>query len=127
MSHPFAMGLAIFCVCLTAAAQVMLRAGMSSAALQQAMAQGLFSLDLYRQALASPLIWGGMACFGASVALWLPVLAKLEVSVAYPLTSLGLVLTACAGVLLLGESISTQKVLGILLIVAGVLVLSLKH
>ena len=66
MSHPFAMGLAIFCVCLTAAAQVMLRAGMSSAALQAAMAQGIFSLELYRQAFASPLIWGGIACCSAA-------------------------------------------------------------
>lgn len=125
MSHFFAMSLAIFCVVLTAVAQVLLRAGMSSPPMQQALEKG--TLDLYWLAASSPLIWGGMACFGASVALWLLVLARLEVSVAYPLTSLGLVLTACAGVLVLGESISTQKVLGIVLIVAGVLVLSLKH
>lgn len=125
MSHFVAMSLAIFCVCLTAVAQVLLRAGMSGAAMQQALEQR--SVEIYWLALSSPTIWGGMICFGASVALWLPVLARLEVSVAYPLTSLGLVLTSCAGVLLLGESVSPQKILGILLIVVGVLVLSLKN
>lgn len=124
MSQIVATSLAIFCVVLTAVAQVMLRAAMSSPAMQEALNRGTF--DVYWQALASPMVWGGMGCFGTSVALWLLVLAKLEVSVAYPLTSLGLVLTACAGVWLLGETFSLQKVLGILLIVAGVLVLSLK-
>ena len=125
MSHFVAMSLAIFCVCLTAVAQVLLRAGMSGAAMQQALEQR--SVEIYCLALSSPTIWGGMICFGASLALWLPVLARRGVSVAYPLTSLGLVLTSCAGVLLLGESVSLQKILGILLIVVGVLVLSLKN
>ena len=53
-------------------------------------------------------------------------MTRLEVSTAYPLTSLGLVLTAVAGVYLLGESVSVSKVLGMVLVVAGVLVLSIR-
>ena len=122
MSHPLALGLAIFCVCLTALAQIMLKTGMSSPAIQQAMGEGV--RQVYWLALGSPMIWGGMVCFGASAGLWLLVLTRLDVSTAYPLTSLGLVLTAFAGVYWLGESISLHKMVGMALIVIGVLVLS---
>ncbi|HEX2603549.1 MAG TPA: EamA family transporter [Oxalicibacterium sp.] len=124
MSHFAALLLAFFCVCLTAAAQVLMKIGMSASAMQQAMASGMRSI--YWLALTSPAIWGGMICFGASAALWLLVLGRLEVSLAYPLVSLGVVLTTLAGMFFLGESVSIYKVLGVGLIVAGVLTLAIK-
>ncbi len=124
MNHMMALALALFCVCMTALAQVLLKIGMSSPAIQHAMNNGVKSV--YWLALTSPLIWGGMLCFGASAGLWLLVLGKLEVSAAYPLTSLGLVLTTLAGILLLGESVSVYKLSGTALIIAGVLILSIK-
>lgn len=124
MSQMAALGLALFCVCLTAAAQVLLKMGMSTPVIQQAMSNGMRSV--YWLALTSPLIWGGMICFGASAGLWLLVLGKLEVSMAYPLISLGVVLTTLAGIFILGESVSIYKVFGVSLVIAGVLVLSLK-
>ncbi|MDO9421651.1 MAG: EamA family transporter [Herminiimonas sp.] len=125
MSQMAALGLALFCVCLTAAAQVLLKMGMSSPAIQHAMSGGIRSV--YWLALTSPLIWGGMVCFGASAGLWLLVLGKLDVSMAYPLISLGVVLTTLAGIFILGESVSIYKVLGVSLVIAGVLVLSVKN
>lgn len=124
MSQFGALGLALFCVCLTALAQVLLKMGMSTPVIQQALAQGLRAVIW--PALCSPLIWGGMACFGASAGLWLLVLGKLEVSMAYPLISLGVVLTTLAGIFLLGESVSVYKIVGVGLVVAGVLVLAMK-
>lgn len=124
MSQPATLALALFCVCLTALAQVLLKMGMSAPAIQHAMAHGVRSV--YWLALTSPLIWGGMLCFGASAGLWLLVLGKMEVSTAYPLISLGVVLTTLVGVFALGESVSTYKVVGVSLIIAGVLVLSVK-
>lgn len=124
MTQIGALGLALFCVCLTAAAQVLLKMGMSSPAIQQAMSSGMRSV--YWLALTSPLIWGGMICFGASAGLWLLVLGKLEVSMAYPLISLGVVLTTMAGIFILGESVSIYKVLGVALIITGVVILSVK-
>ena len=47
-------------------------------------------------------------------------------SLAYPLVSLGVVLTTLAGIFILGESVSFYKVLGVSLIVAGVLALAIK-
>ncbi|HWT71922.1 MAG TPA: transporter [Oxalicibacterium sp.] len=124
MSHFAALLLALFCVCLTAAAQVLMKLGMSSPAMQHAMSGGMRSV--YWLALTSPAIWGGMICFGASAGLWLLVLGRLEVSLAYPLVSLGVVLTTLAGIFILGESVSFCKVLGVSLIVAGVLALAIK-
>jgi len=124
MSHFAALLLAFFCVCLTAAAQVLMKIGMSAPAMQQALTGGMRSV--YWLALTSPAIWGGMFCFGASAALWLLVLGRLEVSLAYPLVSLGVVLTTLAGMFFLGESVSMYKVLGVSLIVAGVLTLAVK-
>jgi len=54
------------------------------------------------------------------------VLGKLEVSMAYPLISLGVVLTTVAGIFILGESVSIYKVLGVALIITGVVILSVK-
>ncbi|GGI19602.1 EamA family transporter [Oxalicibacterium faecigallinarum] len=124
MSQLGAWGLALFCVCLTATAQVLLKMGMSAPAMQQAMTHGLPSV--FWLAVTSPLIWGGMVCFGASAGLWLLVLGKLEVSMAYPLISLGVVLTTLAGIFLLGESVSLYKIAGVALVIAGVLVLAVK-
>lgn len=124
MSQILAIGLAVFCVCLTALAQVLLKMGMSAPAIQQAMGSGVKSV--YLLAMGSPLIWGGMLCFGASAGLWLLVLGKLEVSMAYPLTSLGIALTTVTGVFLLGESITVYKMFGVGLIIAGVLTLSVR-
>jgi multidrug transporter EmrE-like cation transporter len=58
--------------------------------------------------------------------LWLLVLVKLDVSMAYPLISLGVVLTTVAGIFILGESVSIYKVLGVALVITGVLILSVK-
>ena len=125
MNQAIAFSLALFCVCLTALAQVLLKMGMSSPAIQQAMQGGFASV--YGQALTSPLIWGGMTCFGLSAGLWLMVLGKLEVSVAYPLTALGILLTTLAGIFLLQESISVAKLAGAAFIIVGVVLLAIKH
>lgn len=125
MSQTLAFFLAIVCVCLTALAQVLLKMGMSSPAIQQAMQGGFASV--YGLALTSPLIWGGMTCFGLSAGLWLMVLGKLEVSVAYPMTALGILLTTLAGIFMLQETISFAKLAGAAFIIIGVLLLAIKH
>jgi multidrug transporter EmrE-like cation transporter len=124
MTHAAAILLALLCVCLTALAQVLLKLGMSAPMLQQALGKGL--LPVYAAAASSPMIWGGMLCFGASAGLWLLVLGRLDVSLAYPLTSLGIALTAVTGIFLLGEAVTPWKLLGVGLILAGVMTLSLK-
>jgi multidrug transporter EmrE-like cation transporter len=72
----------------------------------------------------SPPFWGGMFCYAASVCVWLAALAKAPVSTAYPMLSLGYVVVAWVSVLYLGESMSPAKMLGIVLICAGVILVS---
>lgn len=125
MSYGAAILLALFCVGLTASAQVLLKMGMSAPVMQQALSAGMSNVIF--AAVQSPLIWGGMACFGASAGLWLLVLGRIEVSTAYPLISLGVVLTTLAGIFVLGEAASASKLIGVGLVVAGVLVLAIKQ
>jgi multidrug transporter EmrE-like cation transporter len=68
--------------------------------------------------------WGGMICYGVSVCVWLAALSKAPVSTAYPMLSLGYVVVAAVSVLWLGESMGFAKVLGIVLICAGVILVS---
>ena len=60
-----------------------------------------------------------------SAVAWLWVLSRLDVSLAYPLVSLGFVFTFALGIGWLGEPFSWQRLAGCGLIVAGVLLLAL--
>ncbi len=115
-----ALALALFCVMLSSAAQLAMKRGMTAPA---AAAADVGST--YTQALTSPLVWLGLMLYGASAVLWLWVLSRLDVSVTYPLVSLGFVVTLVLGVLWLGEPFSWMRVAGCTLIVTGVSLLAL--
>jgi multidrug transporter EmrE-like cation transporter len=69
-------------------------------------------------------LWGGLACYGVSLLVWLGALSRLPVSVAYPMLSVGYVVNAAAAAFLYGEALTMQKVIGIALVSIGVIVLS---
>jgi multidrug transporter EmrE-like cation transporter len=110
--------LALLCVLLSAGAQLAMKNGMSAGGAGGAVGQ------TYSQALGSGWVWGGLCLYGLSAVLWLWVLSRLDVGLAYPLVSLGFVVTMAAGVLWLGEPLSWQRVGGAALIVAGVMLLA---
>lgn len=72
----------------------------------------------------SPWFLLGLACYVVSLGLWLLVLARAEVSLAYPLLSIGYVLTAVVGYFFMGEAVGPARVAGLLLICAGIAVIS---
>jgi multidrug transporter EmrE-like cation transporter len=74
--------------------------------------------------LGSRPLWLGLTCYGISVLVWLGALSRVPVSIAYPMLSIGYVVNVAAAALLFGESVSTAKLAGIGLIVAGVFILS---
>ncbi|WP_291010852.1 SMR family transporter [Hydrogenophaga sp.] len=113
-----ALGLALFCVLLSSAAQIAMKRGMSAP-------PGGDLGTTYGHALSSPLVWLGLLLYGASAVLWLWVLSRLDVSVAYPLVSLGFVVTLGVGVVWLGEPFSWLRVAACTLIVIGVSLLAL--
>jgi drug/metabolite transporter (DMT)-like permease len=61
-------------------------------------------------------------CSGLS---WMVVLSKFELTYAFPFTALTFLLILAAGVLVLGETLSTGRVIGTLLIVCGVVSMAL--
>ena len=86
---------------------------------------GLHALLPYAVALGtSRWFMLGLSCYVVSLGLWLMVLARAEVSLAYPLLSIGYVLTAVVGYFFLGESVGLARVAGLLLICCGIAVIS---
>jgi multidrug transporter EmrE-like cation transporter len=81
-------------------------------------------LALAQRIVLTPLLWLGLLLFAASILVWLFVLAKVPVSIAYPMSSLGYVIATIAAVAILGETLDLRKVVGLSLIVAGVVCLS---
>ena len=109
-------------VMLNATAQLLLKAG----------TRVLGVIDVRAGALASsawgaatqPYIVGGLTCYVLSVAIWIAALSRVEVSVAYPMLSLGYIVNALAAWALFGESLTPAKMAGILVILAGVVILA---
>ena len=59
-----------------------------------------------------------------SAAIWLLVLARVEVSFAYPFVGIGFIVTMVLGWWLMGDSIGLQRLAGTLLITAGVVLIA---
>jgi len=73
--------------------------------------------------LLSPLIIIGFILYGLSAIIWLFILKRLPLSVAYPSLSLGYVLLIIVSSRVLNEPITSFKIIGSLLIVFGVYLL----
>lgn len=71
-------------------------------------------------AALNPFILAGLGCYVISVVIWLLVLSRVEVSYAYPLLSVGYIVTALAGKLLFNEAMGVMRWSGIIVICFGV-------
>lgn len=109
-------------VATAAGAQVLLKAGMSSGRVRAPSSQSW--LDVAAVVATSPFIIAGLTLFVVSVLVWLAVLSRVELSVAYPFVGLGFVLTAALAYFVLGERFGVERVLGTLLILAGVVLVA---
>lgn len=110
-------------VALNAAAQLLLKAATRASGVLVA-DSGRISWVAAAHLVRAPPLWAGLACYGVSVFLWVGGLSRVPVSVAYPLLSIGYIVNAFAAAALFGEALSTTKLAGIALIVAGVLLLT---
>jgi multidrug transporter EmrE-like cation transporter len=105
-------------VLLNAAAQLLLKAGTNAVghfefSLENALPVGM------RLAL-EPHIMAGMACYVVSLVVWIMGLSRVEVSVAYPMLSIGYLINAVAAWYLFGESLTALRLTGIGFIIVGV-------
>jgi multidrug transporter EmrE-like cation transporter len=109
-------------VLLNAAAQLLLKAGTNAVGHFEFTAANILPVGT-RLAL-EPHILGGLACYVVSVVVWILGLSRVEVSVAYPMLSIGYIVNALAAWYLFGESLGAQKLVGIGFIVVGVFLVS---
>ena len=105
-------------VLLNALAQLLLKAGARNVGAIHLTMENLFSVGL-RVATQLPII-GGLTCYVLSVVLWIIALSRVDVSVAYPMLSLGYVVTAIGAWYLFGEALSVQRLAAICVILLGV-------
>ena len=67
-----------------------------------------------------PHILGGLTCYVISVVVWILALSRVQVSIAYPMLSLGYVVTAFIAWAFMGEAVSAMRMSGIAVIIVGV-------
>jgi multidrug transporter EmrE-like cation transporter len=109
-------------VMLNACAQLLLKAGVNAVGHFEFSVGNIVPVGL-RIATQWPII-GGLACYVFSVVVWIVGLSRVDVSVAYPMLSLGYVVNAFAAWYLFGEVLSVQRLLGIGIILVGVAILA---
>lgn len=109
-------------VTLNAGAQLLLKAGVNAVGHFEFSRANIVPIGL-KLAMQLPIV-GGLACYVISVVVWIVGLSRVDVSVAYPMLSLGYVANAFAAWYLFGEALSAQRLLGIAIILVGVAVLA---
>lgn len=82
-------------------------------------------LQLAAQVIVNPFLLVGMSLYGVSIIIWLFVLSKIEVSVAYPFQSIGYIIAAMIAFFFLGENVSLLRGFGISLICFGLVFIAL--
>jgi multidrug transporter EmrE-like cation transporter len=113
---------ALASISLTSCAQVALREAMLHAPGKLQLSAG--PLQLLASIASNPYLIGGVALYGISILLWLYVLSQTQVSVAYPLSAIGFILTAVIASVFLNEQITFLRLAGIMMICFGVVLVS---
>jgi drug/metabolite transporter (DMT)-like permease len=109
-------------VLLNAGAQLLLKAGVAPLGVLSVNAGNLLPTAL--RVLGQWPILAGLACYVVSVGVWIVGLSRVDVSLAYPMLSLGYVVNALAAWWLFGEALGPLRWSGMLLILGGVWLMS---
>lgn len=110
--------LVLVAVAMSAGAQLLLKLGMSSPGVKSAFSGG-GATEIAVSIATTGNVVAGLFLYGASAVVWLFVLARLDLSLAYPFVGLGFVATMLLGALVLGEQVTWMRIAGTLLICAG--------
>jgi multidrug transporter EmrE-like cation transporter len=109
-------------VFLNATAQLLLKAGTNAVGQFEFSAGNILPVGI--KLALEPHIMGGLACYVVSVVVWILGLSRVEVSIAYPMLSVGYVLNAIAAWYLFGEAVSMSRLAGIGIIIIGVYIVA---
>jgi len=109
-------------ICLNAVAQLLLKAGTNAVGAIHLTAENWFDTAI-KLATQLPII-AGLTCYVISVVVWIIGLSRVDVTIAYPLLSLGYIINAIGAWYFLGEMVSAQRILAIGVIIVGVILLT---
>ena len=110
-------------VLLNAAAQLLLKAGTNAiGGAIHLTAANWFATGV--KVASQPPILAGLACYCVSLVVWIIGLSRTDVTIAYPMLSLGYVVSALGAWMFLGEVVSAQRLLAIAVIMVGVALLA---
>lgn len=119
---PVSLALILSGVLLNALAQLLLKAGTNAIGHFEFSAGNVVPVGL--RLAFEPHILGGVACYVVSLVVWILGLSRVEVSIAYPMLSLGYVINAVAAWYLFGESLTAVRMAGIGFIIVGVVLVA---
>lgn len=105
-------------ILLNAVAQLLLKAGTNAVGAIHLTAQNWLPTGI-KLATQLPII-GGLGCYVLSVVVWIIGLSRVDVTVAYPMLSLGYIVNALGAWYFLGEAVSLQRLAAIGIILVGV-------
>jgi multidrug transporter EmrE-like cation transporter len=111
-------GLIVFGVMLNAVAQLLLKAGTRTIGQFEFSAANVWPIGW--SMATNPHIIGGLSCYVISVVVWIMALSRVEVSVAYPMLSLGYIVNAFFAWWLFGEALTVSRLVGMGIIIVGV-------
>ena len=110
-------------VLLNACAQLLLKAGTNALGGAIHLTMSNWFETFIKVATQLPIL-GGLACYGVSLVVWIIGLSRTDVTIAYPMLSLGYVVSAFGAWMFLGEAVSPQRLAAIAVIVVGVVLLA---
>lgn len=115
--------LIVFSVSCSSVAQILLKTGMSSPNVSSALAVGGIQKVMWA-IIFNPWIIGGLGLYFLGAVVWLFVLARVEVSYAYPFVAMGFILTLFLGKVFMGDAVTFVRILGTALVGLGVVLIA---
>jgi multidrug transporter EmrE-like cation transporter len=110
-------------ICLSSVAQIVLKTGLSQPDVIPAL-DGGSALSAVKAIDLNPRVIFGLFLYFSAAVVWLFALVRVEVSMAYPFVGLGFILTMIFGKFIMGDAVTATRLLGTLLISAGVIFVS---
>src|SRR5215813_136781 len=112
------LGLILSSIALSSTGQLLMKLGMTSGRVQAALASTPFEALI---AVVTTLpVFGGLCCYGLASVLWLLVLARIDLALAYPFVGLNFLLIMLAGYFFPGEHLGLLRIFGATLVGFGI-------
>lgn len=109
-------------VLLNAAAQLFLKAGTNAIGHFEFSLENVLPIGM--KIAFQPWIVAGLGCYVISVVVWILALSRVQVSVAYPMLSIGYVVNAAIAYWWFGEAVTPMRLVGIGVIILGVFIVA---